>query len=217
MYNYNAMIIKNLLLASKDYTHDNWVYRDVNVGFSRLYYIIDGEAYYEEDGRAVRFKKNYLYLTPVKHCFTIYDNPEDKLLHTFCHIVTLPAVTRFTEIEVIPGTPLADAVTLWRKYVKSDNRELISSTIQFLLSQISEQYSQKSTTAEQIKQYLDSLGTPSLDMTTASRELGYSREHITRVFHSVYRITPKQYFNSRRMSIALERLCDGEKVGTVAE
>lgn len=217
MYNDITMIIKQLLLASESYTHQNWIYRNVNVGFSRLYYIIDGEAYYEENGKAVRFRKNHLYLTPVKHCFTIYENPDDKLMHTYSHITTIPEVTHFTEIEVLDGTPLADAVALWRKYIHSENQELITNVIQFLLSQISEQASEKNTVAEQAKQYLDALDTSALDMSIMSRTLGYSREHITRVFHSVYRATPKQYFNSHRMNLALERLYEGEKVKVVAD
>ncbi len=211
------MIIKNLLLASESFTHQNWIYRNINVGFSRLYYIIDGEAYYEENGKAVRFKKNHLYLTPVKHPFTIYENPNDKLMHTYSHITTTPAVTHFTEIEVVDGTPLADAVALWRKYINSKDRELIINIIQFLLSQISDQYHRNNTVAEQIKLYIDSLKVYSFDMSMMSRTLGYSREHITRAFHNVYRITPKQYFNSRRMNIALELLLEGEKVKLVAD
>lgn len=217
MYNVIIMIIKHLLLASESYTHQNWIYRNINVGFSRLYYIIDGEAYYEENGKAVRFKKNHLYLTPVKHCFTIYENPDDKLMHTYSHITTVPEVTHFTEIEVIEGTPLADAVTLWRKYIHSEDRELITNIIQFLLSLISEQYSERNSVVQRIKQYLDSLETNSLNMLTMSRTLGYSREHITRVFHNSYRVTPKQYFNSRRMNLALRRLYDGEKIKVVAD
>lgn len=211
------MIIKRLTLASESFTHQNWVYKNVNKSFSRLYYIIDGEAYYEENGKTVRFKKNHLYLTPVRHSFTIYENPENKLMHTYSHIVTLPAVSRFTEIEVIEGTPLSDAVALWRKYIHSDNKELITSTIQFLLSQISGQFSKQNNVAQKSKAYLDSLRSSSLDMSEMSDSLGYSREHITRVFNSVYRMTPKQYFNSKRMSLALNQLCGGEKVKVVAD
>ena len=66
--------------ASEAYTHDDWAYRDVSEGFSRLYYIIDGEGYYEEDGQVTRLKKGYLYLTPVKRVHSLYENPQDKLL-----------------------------------------------------------------------------------------------------------------------------------------
>ena len=211
------MIIKELLLASESYTHQNWIYKDINVGFSRLYYIIDGEAYYEGNGKTVRFKKGHLYLTPIRHPFTIYENPENKLFHTYAHITTLPAVTRFTEIEVKEGTPLADAVALWRKYATCKDFELISNVIQFLLSQIPDGYCEKNSVVQQTKQYIDTLKSSKLDMAELSDALGYSREHITRMFHTVYRTTPTQYFNSRRMNLAVEKLSNGEKIKEVAD
>lgn len=210
------MIIKNLLHASESYTHDHWVFRNVFVGFSRLYYIIDGEAYYEENGRKVRLKKGYLYLTPVRKSFNLYENPQDKLLHTYSHITTFPAVTDFMEIKVVEGTPLADAVALYRKYIHTEDTELLMNVIQFLLSCISKQYDRGNTLAEQTKIYINQLEDFSLDMERLSRDMGYTREHITRNFLTAYRLTPMQYFNQKKMNIALTRLLDGEKVGEVA-
>ena len=211
------MIIKHLLLSSESYTHTNWEFHNVNVRFSRLYYIIDGEAYYKENGQAVRFKKGHLYLTPVNTPFDLYENPGDKLLHTYVHIKTLPEVTKFTEIEVVEGTPLADAVELWRKYARSEDYELISNIIQFLLSQISGRYIAGNTVAERIKQYLDNLEGTELNTAAMSHALGYTREHITRSFYSMYKTTPNRYFNARLMNMAVEKLFRGETIQSVAE
>ena len=211
------MIIKHLLLSSESYTHTNWEFHNVNVRFSRLYYIIDGEAYYKENGQAVRFKKGHLYLTPVNTPFDLYENPGDKLLHTYVHIITLPEVTRFTEIEVVEGTPLSDAVELWRKYARSEDYELISNIIQFLLSQISGRYIAGNTVAERIKQYLDNLESTELNTVAMSHALGYTREHITRSFYSMYKTTPNRYFNARLMNMAVEKLFRGETIQSVAE
>ena len=216
-YNNLVMIIKQLLLASESYTHTNWVFHNVNVRFSRLYYIIDGEAYYKENGHAVRFKKGHLYLTPVNTPFDLYENPNDKLLHTYVHIITMPEVTRFTEIKVEENTPLSDAVSLWRKYARSEDHELISNIIAFLLSQISDKFLSDNTIAERIKQYLDSLDGNELSTKAMSHALGYSREHITRAFSSMYKVTPMRYFNARRMNAAVEKLYNGETVQSVAE
>ena len=211
------MIIQNAWNSSESYTHPNWVNKDVYVNFSRLYYIIDGEAYYEENGKKIRLKKNHLYLTPVEKCFTIYENPEDKLLHTYTHIMTFPSVNRFTEIRVTEGCPLADAIALWRKYIHTENNELLSNIVQFILSCISGSLEKETSVAEQTKEYLDQMENISLNMADLSRALGYSREHITREFHAMYHITPKQYFNLRIMNIALEELIRGARVYEVAE
>ena len=211
------MIIKQLLHAYESYTHKNWEFHNVNVRFSRLYYIIDGEAYYKEKDHTVRFKKGHLYLTPVNTPFDLYENADDKLLHTYVHIITLPEVSRFTEIEVKDNTPLADAVSLWRKYARSENYELISNIIAFLLSQISDNFPIESTVAERTKQYLDNLEGNELNTKAMSHTLGYTREHITRAFSAMYKITPMRYFNARQMNMAVEKLYRGETVQSVAE
>lgn len=211
------MIIKNLLHSSESYTHANWYYKDVFVGFSRLYYIIDGEAYYVEDGRSFRFKKGHLYLTPVKRAFSLYENPNNKLLHTYSHIVTIPPVTEFTEIEVVDGTPLKDAVMLWRKYIHSEDNALLTNIIGFLLSCIEEPYCEANEAAALTKNYIDRASDFRFSTLGLSKHIGYSREHITRSFLSAYRITPKQYFNQRRMNCGLQRLLLGHKLADVAE
>ena len=211
------MIIKQLLLASESYTHTNWKFHNVNVRFSRLYYIIDGEAYYKENGQTIRFKKGHLYLTPVNTPFDLFENPDDKLLHTYVHIITMPEVSRFTEIAVEEDSPLSDAVALWRKYARSENYELIASIIQFLLTQIEGHFSAGNTVAERIKQYLDNLEENELNTVAMCHALGYTREHITRSFYAMYKTTPIRYFSSRRMNLAVEKLFHGETVQSVAE
>lgn len=210
------MILQNQWNASESYTHDQWEYRDVFVGFSRLYYILDGEAYYEEDGAKIRLKKHHLYLTPVKKSFTLTENPKNKLLHTFTHITTLPPVERLMELEVQPETPLADAVELWRKYIHSEDSQLLSDVIQFLLSCIDRTYAKEDSVAVKTKMWIDERKDFSFCMNQLSEELGYRREHITRSFFNVYRLTPKQYFNTQKMNVALEKLKTGARVYEVA-
>ncbi|MBR2460372.1 MAG: helix-turn-helix transcriptional regulator [Clostridia bacterium] len=211
------MLVQNLLLADESYTHSNWIYRDVNVVFSRIYYIIDGEAYYEEHGKKVRFKKAHLYLTPVKKPFTLSENPQNKLLHTYAHITTLPTVDHLIEIPVLPNTPLSDGVALWRKYAKSNDTALIISALQFILSQIDRLEHRKSCIEDTVKAYLDNLEGYTFDMSKLCEELGYTREHITRRFSTAYHVTPKQYFNRWRMEIALEQLCCGIRINVISE
>ena len=211
------MMIQNLILSNESYTHENWVYRDVFVGFSRLYYVIDGTAYYEEDGQRRPFKKGHIYLTPVKKAFTLTEDPQDKLLHTYAHIVTTPAVSKFTEIEVKADSPLADAVALWRKYAPSGDKELIANILSFLLSCLEKECAQENVVAKQVKDRIDKSTDLSFDMKALCQALGYSREHLTRSFRTAYGITPKQYFHLQRMNAALEMLMAGESVGAVAE
>ena len=211
------MIVQNILLANESYTHKNWMYQDVCVGFSRLYYILDGEAYYEEEGEKVRLKHGHIYLTPVKKKFTLTENPKDKLLHAYVHITTLPAVEKLQELRVEEGTLLFDAVTLWRKYVHTEDKDQLVRVLQLVLSCMDQKGEVQNTVAQQTKCLIDNMEDFSFDMVRLSRILGYTREHITRSFLASYRTTPHKYFNSRRMNVALEKLKMGESVGKVSE
>ena len=210
------MIVQNILLASESYTHPNWDHRNLNDTFSRLYYVIDDEAYYEENGKQIRFKKN-LYLTPVKKDISFYENPNDKMLHTYAHVVTMPTIQSFAEIEVIDGTPLADGVALWRKYIYSDDTEHLIRTAQFVISCVEGRLYQKDSVPVQIRNYIDKTEGYSFSMKRLSHDMGYCREYITRQFQIVYRMTPMQYFNQRKMNAALEMLSRGMRIQDVAE
>ena len=210
------MIVQNILLASESYPRSRWEYRDITSSFCRLYYALDGEAYYEEKGKTVRLKKNHLYFIPAKKRISLYENPKNKFLHTYVHAVTVPAVSRFTEIEVCPETPLADVVGLLRKYVKTKDKKLILNTVQFIFSCVEENIGGEASVAAQIRDHIDGLRDYRFDMDKLSVEMGYCREYLTRSFRLVYHVTPVRYFNQRKMNAALSYLENGVRIKEIA-
>ena len=209
--------LQELRLVSESYTREPWGGKALNDSFSRLYYILDGEAYYEEKGKRVRLQKRHLYLTPVKKSFGLHDNPNDQLLHTYAHVTTLPAITRFTEIPVAEGTPLFDAISLWRRHIHSKDKSALRAILQLVLSCI-EPYLDTGTRSpeERIREQLH-LANGEISMQQLSRLLGYSREHLTRVFKAAYHITPHRYCDTLRMERASELLLQGIPVYRVAQ
>ena len=181
-----------------------------------MYYVIEGDAFYEEEGKKIDLKKDHLYFTPVKKPFNIYDDPENKLLHTYSHITTFPPISELIEIEVKKGTPLWDAVMLWRKYIKCRDFELLSAIINLILSLIDSRSPSQSSPASEAKRFIDESESGSFDMQTLCRELGYSREYIIRSFSAAYGITPKKYSTAIRMNAGLERLLSGKSVKETA-
>ena len=211
------MNVKNIFLANESYTHEGWGYRNVHEDFSRLYYIIDGEAYYREKGKEeIRLQKNHLYLTPVRTSIALRENPKDKLNHTFLHIMTDPPVTELVSVEVKAGTLLADAVALLRKHIGIVNAECKRRAVELVLSCMDVKENEVYGAAQRTKAYLDSLPLPDFDMQELSRAVGYSREYLTRSFVSAYGMTPNSYFRKCRMRRALEWLLCGKSVGAVA-
>lgn len=216
VYNKCTMIIQNVLLSNEIYTHENWVYKDIYTHFSRLYYILDGEAYYQEGERIIPLRKGYLYLMPVRKKFSLSENPNDKLLHTFAHITTLPPAYRLYEVEVKPDTCLYDAVMLWRKYQGENNTEQTKNILQLVLSCIEEKEETVHSIAKTTKELLDTYPIFDLTLEEISRRIGYSKIHINRVFFDAYKTTPIRYFNNRRMILGLKKLHDGVSVNEVS-
>lgn len=212
------MMIQNLYLASESIAPADWCYHGLYSYFSRLYFIIDGDAYYKEMGKKIRLKKNHLYLTPVTREFDLYHDPDHPLLHTYAHVVTAPAVHSLVEIEVREGTPLFDAVSMWRRHILAQNKELQISTAQLVISlmQAHMRTGEPPSIAEQIKEYLNGLGTNPFHMKDLALALGYTREHLTRVFLAAFSSTPRQYYNARRMDLAVRKLQDGATIKEVA-
>ena len=216
-YNDHGMVIKNILLASESYTHKNWVYENVFSAFSRMYYVIDGDAFYEEEGRTVKLQKDHLYFTPVKKRFTLYDDPENQLLHTYSHITTFPLISEFVEVAVEEGTPLFDAVMLWRKYIHSNDLGLLTALIDLILSLTDFRTHEQNDLAHETKKIIESIGDYAFDSRRLCREMGYSREYITRNFSAAYGVTPKKYFTALRMNAGLELLLSGTSVKETAD
>ncbi len=207
------MKVINYFNNNQTFTYEGWGGgRELSVGFSLLYYVIDGEAYYIEKGQKLRFKKGHLYLTPVLRPFSVSDNPEDRMLHTYTHVYTQPEVNELIEIEVKKGTALFDAVSLWRKYIHSDNREILTQIIQLILACVGSHTVKETNLAAKIKERLDSKNPATFSMDQLCREMGYVREHLSKVFTTEYNLTPCQYMMVRRMSSALSYLVEGKTV-----
>lgn len=210
------MIIQNIFLTKESYTHENWIYENIYTQFSRLYYILDGEAYYRIGETVVPLKKGHLYLTPVRKPFSLYENPNNKLLHTYAHITTIPAADHLIETEVKEDTCLYDAVALWRKYLTQENDAQMKSILQLVLSCLEPQNQAVSKIAAATKQLLDTTDTFHLTMEEIGRCVGYSKIHINRVFFDAYQMTPIRYLNNRRLNLGLQELLNGIPVTEIS-
>ena len=186
-------------------------------GHSRLYYVIDGEAEYIEDGKKARLKKGYLYIIPAKTGYSLLVNSESSFVYRHVRLYTAPIIRKFIEAEVIEGTPLSDAVSLWGKYCTTDDKEWLANVLHLILYCVENQLVTADTAATAIKKYIDDLvNITNVDMKTISADLGYTREYITRTFTVAYKMTPMRYINSKKMERALHMLKEGKNVKETA-
>ena len=206
------MIIKRFFGCGENYTKQGWGYFNTSRKYSRLIYVLDGEAYYEENGKITGLKKGYLYIIPSKTTYSLYENPENKLMHRHVQIYTLPQITDFAEIEVTEDTVLYDAVSLWGKHIHNENEELIISILQLVLSCLKTQLVGENQIARGVKRYIDGIENFNVNMKKLCEVFGYTREYITRIFTAAYRITPIQYISSKKMLQAQRYIKEGKSV-----
>ncbi len=216
--NYNRdmdTIVENVSLAEEAYTHPFWFYKDIYVQFSRMYYILDGEAYYEEDGKTIPLEKGHLYLTPVYKKFTLSENANNKLLHTYIHITTNPPITKLIDIDVNTLPLLTEAIAVLRNHIFDGNLKTIKTIVNFILACIPI-HNDSNSLANVIKQFINNY--PSFDLTAEkiSQAVGYSIPHINHTFFTSFKISPIKYFNNKKWAKALELLSSGMSVKEAA-
>lgn len=201
-------MVVNLLVANEGYTHKNWFYKDLYLNYSMFYYIVSGTAYYQDKNGTIRLKPGHLYIFPTKQPFTLYDDPNNQLYHTFLHAITLPAIIKLHEINVEESDILSDAVKLLRKYITTHNVSVISSILDLILSNVFDEDAEIAPIALQVKKYINEHIYEKITLDTLSNNLSYSKGHLNRVFQNEYNMSPITYYNNQRLEISIKHLLE---------
>lgn len=201
-------VVVNVLLANEAYTHKNWFYKDIFVNYSFVYYLLSGNAYYKDSNGIFSLKEGHLYVFPARQKFTLFDNPQNKLYHTYIHAVTLPTIDQFTEIKVEKNSILADSLALLRKYITCENYKIISSILDLVLSIALSDNKKRDSIAYQIKKYIDGNINTKITLDSLSSNLAYSKGHLNRVFHKEYNVSPITYYNNKRLELSIKYLLE---------
>jgi len=201
-------MVVNILLANEAYTHKNWFYKDIFVNYSMVYYVLSGNAYYKDENGTFSLKANHLYIFPARKKFSLYDNPNNKMFHTYIHATTLPLINKFHEIKVDENTILSDAIALLRKYVNTSNKKVITSILDLVLTNALSIDKQSDSIAYKIKKYIDENINSKITLDLISSRLAYSKGHINRIFNKEFNMSPITYYNNQRLELSIKYLLE---------
>ena len=205
------MVITSISHFDRIAAYKNWRFIDENVSFNRVYYVEDGEAYYSEGEVKRPFKKGYLYVLPADRTYSLSQNDENPLLHTYCHITTSEKITQLREIEVVEGSALFSAIKLFQQSVEAGDLELITKTVDLLIY-LTNDFQSHSALPVKIKEWIDENIFKPLKAKDLRAKFYLSDSQITRHFESSYGISPMGYYQKRRYEIAIEMLQNGEDI-----
>lgn len=203
-------------LANESLTYKNWIYEKVNVNFSRMYYILDGEAFVIFNDKKIRLKKGYLYFFPAKTEYTIYDNPNFRLFHTYVHIITQPKITDLHEICIDNDLFLQECITLLRNHIHDKNISTVTAISKMIVSYVFDEHPSEVSVAEEIKSFIVANLTESFSIERICNYFNYSKVHINRIFQNAFKIPPYEYYLNQKLNLGLKLLTEGKSIKEVA-
>ena len=208
------MKVINISRADEGYTHKNWFYKNIYVNFSMIYYIIDGTAYYNDEKGTILLKKNHIYIFPVKKTFTLYDNPNNQLYHTYIHATTSPSINSLIEIDVENTPFLKDTISLLRKYISTADYNLVANFVNLILYYIFAEKAIKSNTknpiAIELKKYIDENINKKINLENLNKKFSYSKAHLNRIFKKKFNKSPIEYYNDKRLELSIKYLLENK-------
>lgn len=214
------MIITSLSEYQDVIAETTWNHNQEAIGFSRVYYIQGGEAYYQDADVALRFKKGYIYFLPVGKNYMLWQNPKDPINHIFFHITTYPKITRLIEIKVEDDSFLENSLLLLKKEIRNSNFELILKLIDLIVSIANNENFiniDSGAVPKKIREKIDMSIGREFNLEALIKEIHYSKNYIINIFKKVYSITPMQYYLKRRMETALLMLREGIPHNVISE
>jgi AraC-like DNA-binding protein len=200
---------------NEGYTHENWLYKNIYTNYSRIYYVIDGQGFCRFKGKTFLLKHNHLYFFPARTPFDLFENAQDKLLHTYIHACTNPAIDTILELDVAKDVFLQDSVALIRKYIPTQNFKIVGGILDMILSYVFSEHQEQHPIAVQTKNYIDSHLTEKISLDSLCENVRYSKSQLNRLFLGEYKTTPMKYYNDKRLDFAVKLLLDGKKIENI--
>lgn len=93
-----------------------WTVYNLRYSYHRMYYIVDGESWYQDDERRVPLKKNHLYIFPSQfRRYSVNHNPRMPLKVLWCHFELYPdIVNELIEYDVCRDANMQSMIHAWR-------------------------------------------------------------------------------------------------------
>ena len=214
------MIVTSISEYQDAVAERDWRPDQLPAGFSRLYYIQGGEAYYTDAENSFRFEHGHLYLLPTGRKYWMRHNPNDRIDHIYCHITTNPKITSIIDINVDENSLLMDTIKLLRKNIRNPDFSIVLKIVDLLVSSIdsSKFISEYSTDiAFIIKTYIDNNIENEISLDVISKSFHFSKPYIIRFFKKIYHVSPMQYTIQKRLEASINCLKSGMSITQISK
>jgi len=223
MYKYTIINKNSRRLTS----NDTWT---LNVISNRLYYCIDGEAYYTHNNEQHYFKPGYVYLIPADFDYHPAFNLEKGFYHTYYDFLTTIPLKISEPLEInIAEIPYLHHAFLAVTEIFSNSAEIqydiasnkyIQDTFFFIMQILSEKFDLENPIDERIQtviRYIQKNYTSEISINELASLLHLDMNYFIKLFKRNTNITPQKYIKNYKLSKSVALLMDGMKISDVAE
>ncbi len=199
----------------------DWVIDEkIPLGFSRVYYVYDGEVHYSDEQCRTCLKKGYLYIFPSASIYSMRQNIENPLQCTFMHIDFFPSIlTELVEVQVDRFPALKHILLSISESIKDNDVKLIHAMADVFKIYCREHklITSPESRISEVLLYIASHIEEKLTVEELSRLAGYNVQYFVRLFKRNIGCSPYQYIISQRLKEAKKMLRTGAPVTEIAK
>ena len=195
----------------------SWVVFNLRYSYHRLYYIVDGNAWYQDDERCIPLKQNHLYIFPSQaRRYSVNHDPLNPLRVLWVHFELHPdIVNELIEFDPAQDQEIAALVEFWMRIASlpqpGNEFSCIIKLMLYLLERRGE-FVFADSCFTGIERYIADNLHERITVTSLADHYGYDRAYFSRRFKKSYNISPGEYLKTLRMSRAANMLASGAKI-----
>ncbi|MHB1454705.1 MAG: helix-turn-helix domain-containing protein [Saccharofermentanales bacterium] len=188
-------------------------------GYSRVYYIFDGEVKYEDSERTTGLRKGYLYIFPSASGYSMKQNPLNPLNCAFMHIELFPSlITALIEVPVEEHPVLKCILMAFAAGIDAGDLKVIEALSDVFVIYCREHgliTSSEDKIASVLTYIAEHIEEP-MPIGELSHMAGYNEQYFIRFFKRHVGLPPHRYIINHRLREAKKFLKAGISIGEAA-
>ena len=199
-----------------------WEVPLLRYGYHRLYYILEGDAWYAGEEGQSRLIPGHLYIFPSQaRRYEIHHDPKHPLNVLWCHFELLPDFHNdLIDLDVAQDQDLQPLISLWQRFSRENQpgNEVyhVLMLILYTLDRRGE-LEHANTPFAGIERFVYDHLRENLTVEEVAKHFGYTRSYFSRLFKESVNLSPGEYLRVVRMSRAASLLRRGMSIGKVCE
>lgn len=210
-------------ILMNDYTlcPPGWGMTGECAAFYRIYYVCGGKAWFRQGDREVQLKHGWLYILPIMQPYSLRHDIQDPLEVLWFHVeLDLSMGRDFTAVEIRGGEDLYYLLNSIRIIQREpDAFPDVKRLFDIFLKRLEERltlYRTGSSRMKRVLSYIEEHIAEDPGIKELAACAGMERSYFSRRFKEIFKMCPRQFVYTRKMSVGAKALLEGATVSEAA-